>query len=96
MTTDNIVAPNGDGGNCEAAPTDWPRLRQETRKLIQQNIQGSKNFPRNPDRSFTKPNLEHGWLQPILIELDLATWGRWDWWSECYYYYEQHGEAIAA
>ncbi len=27
-----------------------------------------------------KRNLRHGWLLPYLVNADLATWGRWDYW----------------
>ena len=28
-------------------------------------------------------NLKHGWLLPILAQVDRCLWGRWDYWARC-------------
>jgi hypothetical protein len=50
---------------------------------LRRTIQQERKFPRKPKKLDQPPPLYHGWLLPYLLEIDLHTWRRWEYWARC-------------
>jgi hypothetical protein len=44
-------------------------------------IETASDWPRKPDRQLEITPPGHGWLLPILLEVESRCWGRWDHWT---------------
>ena len=54
--------------------------REHFRRILQQTISGAANWPKKADRSIKVDDPGHGWLLPILLEIESRCWGRWEHW----------------
>src|SRR5687767_8183624 len=57
---------------------DQPFIRK-----LRETILETKKFPYRPGKLDTEPILQHGWLIPNLLHIDLYTWQRWAYWIAC-------------
>lgn len=62
-------------------PIIEPKTRIEVRQRLQKQSYKAKQ-KRNliPD---LKRDLKHGWMMPLLAQVDRYLWGRWDYWTRC-------------
>lgn len=56
--------------------------RASMRKALQDAICAAKNWPRKPDPKLTVEPKPHGWLLPMLLEIETVCWGRWEHWTK--------------
>ena len=56
--------------------------RSKFRAVLRRTIETSKNWPRRADRNLVIEPPVHGWLLPLLLEIETACWGRWDHWMK--------------
>ena len=54
--------------------------REQFLSVLRQTISTAANWPKKPDPSITVEDPGHGWLLPILLEVESHCWGRWDHW----------------
>lgn len=54
--------------------------RAHFRAVLRRTIETAANWPRRADRKLKIDPLPHGWLLPLLLEIETACWGRWDHW----------------
>jgi hypothetical protein len=70
---------NGTGRDMSALPENHPRLD----KVIRLREYVAKDKPKKLRDGFTFAEpLQHGWMLRYLLPLEIATWGRWEHWSE--------------
>ena len=56
--------------------------REQFLSVLRQTISTAANWPKKPDASITVEDPGHGWLLPILLEVESHCWGRWDHWMQ--------------
>lgn len=54
--------------------------REHFRSVLRQTISTAQNWPKKADHNLTIEDPGHGWLLPILFEVESHCWGRWDHW----------------
>lgn len=62
-------------------PIIEPKTRIEVRERLQkQSYKAKQKRDLIPN---LKRNLKHGWMMPLLAQVDRYLWGRWDYWTRC-------------
>ena len=56
--------------------------REQFLSVLRRTISTAANWPKKPDPSITVEDPGHGWLLPILLEVESHCWGRWDHWMQ--------------
>lgn len=54
--------------------------REQFRSVLRKTVSTAVDWPKMPDPTITVADPGHGWLLPILLEVEGRCWGRWDHW----------------
>jgi len=54
--------------------------REAFRETLRRTITQQKHWPKKPDPHLKRDIPPHGWLLPVLLDVESLTWGRWDHW----------------